>query len=70
MFAGYYIRNADEMHRKVLKELNTELAIPLFIPLQKTLGYEQIPTAWKEGQIIPIFRKGDKSSVSNYRPVI
>ena len=52
-----------------MKELNTELAIPLFILFRKTLEYEQIPTAWKEGQIIPIFKKGDKSSVSNYRPV-
>ena len=43
--------------------------IPLFLLFRKTLEYEQIPTAWKEGQIIPIFKKGDKSSVSNYRPV-
>ena len=59
----------DGMHPRVLKELNTELAIPLFILFRKTLEYEQIPTAWKEGQIIPIFKKGDKSSVSNCRPV-
>ena len=59
----------DGMHPRVLKELNTELAILLFILFRKTLEYEQIPTAWKEGQIIPIFKKGDKSSVSNYRPV-
>ena len=59
----------DGMYQRVLKELNTELAIPLFILLRKTLEYEQIPTAWKEGQIIPIFKKGNESSVSNYRPV-
>ena len=59
----------DEMHPRVLKELNTEVAIPLFIILRKTLVYEQIPTAWKEGQIFTIFKKGGKSSVSNYRPV-
>ena len=58
----------DGMHPRVLKELNTELAKPLFIFFRKTLEYEQIPTAWKEGQIIPIFKKGDKSSVSNYCP--
>ena len=57
------------MHQRVLKEPNTELAIPLFILFRKTLEYEQIPTAWKKGQIIPIFKKGDESSVSNYRPV-
>ena len=57
------------MHPRVLKELNTELAKPLFILFRKTLECEQIPTAWKEGQITPIFLKGDKSSVSNYSPV-
>ena len=35
----------DGMNLRVLKELNTELAIPLFILFRKTLGYEQIPTA-------------------------
>ena len=59
----------DEMHPRVLRELNTELDKTLFILFRKNLEYEQIPIAWKEGQIIPIFKKGDKSSVSNYRPV-
>ena len=57
------------MHPIVLKELSTELAKPLFILFRKPLEYEQTPTAWKESQIIPIFKKGDKSSVSNYCPV-
>ena len=60
----------DGMHPRVLKDLNTDLAIPFFVLFRKkTLEYEQIPTAWKKGQIITIFKKGDKSSVSNYRHV-
>ena len=59
----------DGMHPRVLKELNTELAKPLYVLFWKILEYQQIPTAWREGQIIPIFKIGDKSSVSNYCPV-
>jgi len=28
-----------------------------------------IPGDWKKANVIPIFKKGDKSSSSNYRPV-
>jgi hypothetical protein len=28
-----------------------------------------IPPEWKEANVVPIFKKGDKSRASNYRPV-
>ena len=57
------------MHPRVKRAKHRPRYTPL-CPLQKTpLESEQIPTAWKKGQIITIFKKGDKSSVSNYRPV-
>ena len=55
------------MHSRVLKELKAEIAKPLFIFFRKTFEYEQIRTAWKEGQIIPIFKKGDQGNKNNYK---
>ena len=47
----------DGMHPRVLKELHQELALPLYILFRKTLDEGTLPNAWKEGQVIPIFKK-------------
>jgi hypothetical protein len=28
-----------------------------------------VPTIWKDAFIIPLFKKGDRSKPSNYRPI-
>ena len=28
-----------------------------------------IPNSWKSGNVVPVFKKGSKSSVENYRPI-
>ena len=51
---------------KVDIRTNMELLYPLF---NKVWEEEQIPTAWKEGYLIKLPRKGDLSSCSNYRGI-
>ena len=36
---------------------------------QATINQGTIPPEWKEANVVPIFKKGDKSHASNYRPV-
>jgi hypothetical protein len=36
---------------------------------QASINQGTIPPEWKEADVVPIFKKGDKSRASNYRPV-
>ena len=53
----------------MLKETALQLSLPLSLILTKLLDEGKIPTEWKTATVIPIFKKGYKSSPSNYCPV-
>ena len=59
----------DGIHPRVLKECAAELAGPLHILFQTSLSEGSLPTAWKEAKVTPIFKKGSRADVDNYRPV-
>ena len=59
----------DGHHPLVLKELATELSIPLAIVFQKSIVEGCVPQPWKDAHVTPLFKKGKKSSAGNYRPV-
>lgn len=43
--------------------------MPLTLLFQRTLSAGKIPRDWKDARITPIFKKGNKTSARNYRPV-
>ena len=59
----------DRLHPRILKELAATLSIPLKVLFQKSLDTGDLPAAWREGEVVPIFKKGDRSHPGNYRPV-
>jgi len=59
----------DEISPRVLRELASELSFPLTVLFRRTMSEGKIPIDWKEAEVKPLFKKGDKSSASNYRPV-
>ena len=59
----------DGMHPRLLKELAKELGYPLMVLFNKSLKQGKIPTAWKNAEVKPIFKKGEKCIPGNYRPV-
>ena len=59
----------DEINSTYAINIKEIVAKPLRILFNKSLQENEIPDEWKTANITPIFKKGDKSLVSNYRPV-
>jgi hypothetical protein len=59
----------DGLHPRVLKELADALAEPLALLFNKSLSEGKLPSMWKDADVTPLFKKGDKSKTNNYRPV-
>jgi len=53
----------------VLKECAHELAYLLFRLFREFLDEGNVPKDWKSGNMTPIYKKGSRTSVDNYRPV-
>ena len=59
----------DTLPARLLKEFADEISPILTYIFQKSLDSGIIPSDWREANISPIFKKGDRSVPSNYRPV-
>lgn len=59
----------DDMYAKIIKETKDELCQPLAILFNDSLSTGIVPVAWKTANVVPIFKKGNKSVASNYRPI-
>ena len=59
----------DNLPSRLLKEVADEIAPSLMLLFQATLTQGCIPSVWKEGLIITVFKKGNKSIALNYRPI-
>ena len=59
----------DNIPSIVLKALSEELSLPLLILFNKSLSEGHVPNAWKTAEVTAIFKKGERCSPSNYRPV-
>ena len=59
----------DNIHGKILKELSDQLNYPLSKIFNQSLNEGKIPTEWKLANVKPLFKKGSKNQVKNYRPV-
>ena len=62
-------KGPDNISHSLLKLVSYEISIPLEILFNKSLNEACFPSTWKLAHVIPIFKKGDKSLLSNYRPI-
>ncbi len=53
----------------VLKKLKSDLAKPLSMLFIVSVISGEMPKAWKNAIVVPIFKEGDESDKKNYRPI-
>ncbi|GAB0203024.1 mitochondrial enolase superfamily member 1 [Grus japonensis] len=59
----------DGIHPRVLRELAEELAKTLCIIYQQSWLTGEVPDDWRLANVMPIYKKGRKEDLGNYRPV-
>ena len=59
----------DMIPARILRDYAAELAPILTFIFQQSLDTGTVPSDWRTANIVPIYKKGDKSNPSNYRPV-
>ena len=59
----------DEIKPIVLRELRIEIAPVIQLIFEKSLATGKLPSDWTKANVTPIFKKGEKSDPSNYRPI-
>ena len=59
----------DKLKPLLLRELREEIAPILKIIYERSLQTGKLPADWTRASVMPVFKKGDKSLASNYRPI-
>ena len=59
----------DGIPLKLLMETVEQISIPLARVFNLSLKEEVVPGAWKEANIMPLFKTGSRNKSENYRPV-
>ena len=59
----------DLISHKVLKGVKHTISKPLSLLFNKSLRKGNFPQSWKSALVLPLFKKGNKNCLSNYRPI-
>ena len=59
----------DNICPRVLKELAQELKQPLSMLFRKSFEEGEVPQDWRDANVCPIYKKGERHLSANYRPV-
>ena len=60
---------ADHIRAEMLKPLSATIAPLLSLLFTLCWNWSYVPPLWRAAQVVPIFKKGDPSLPSNYRPI-
>ena len=59
----------DKISPMILRELRNEICNIIQVIFNKSLDTGKLPSQWLDANISPIYKKGDRSLPSNYRPI-
>ena len=59
----------DMLRPLLLKELREEIAPIIKVIYERSLQTGRLPADWVKANVTPVFKKGDKSTAANYRPI-
>lgn len=59
----------DEIPNRVLQACATEAAPAITAIFQQSVNSGELPTDWRDANIAPVYKKGDRHAAENYRPV-
>lgn len=62
-------RTAREISTRIALHVKYACSAILCIIFQHSLDTGTVPDDWRTGKVIPVFKKGDRSSPGNYRPI-
>ena len=63
------VASPDGIPSAVLRSLSFELCTPFYYLIRQSLDTGTCPSVWKSADITPVYKKGDASLASNYRPI-
>ena len=59
----------DSVSNKLVKSLKSSLLMPLVSIFNKSMRSGIFPNTMKKAEVVPLYKYGDRSIVSNYRPI-
>ena len=59
----------DGITTRLLRETAYAIAPSLSILFNRSFTECSFPTQWKEALVVPVFKRGDRSQMTNYRPI-
>ena len=62
-------KGPDNIGGLLLKNCAHSISYPLTLLFNISFRTGSLPTEWKLANIVPVYKKGDKNSIENYRPI-
>ena len=59
----------DGVSNLILKSIADGITIPLTIIINNSFRTKEFPSLWKIAKVVPIFKRGGKGIIGNYRPI-